>query len=486
MFIKVAAVQIDCNPALFSGSTNLLKEPIITFNEKQSNGIAFLYVTDMRLSEEIDKFINVDCENTKCIKTSYIELLRKKLYRIIKFCAEKRVDFIIFPEYSIPAECLVDIKKLSVKYRINIIAGSHIVIPENLSIYQDIFLKQIDKNSLEKNICPIIHLNGEIEHIEKINPSKLDLNIKKGEIWRIIKFSLGSTNCTEMSEISLKAPIFLCIDFTNKHRYTILNRFVKDQKEDYSFIIVPAFTLEKEDFEDDAKFCLKREKKPVIFVNTSPKGGTRIFCHFDPVTKNQLYPILYDNDNLGTVCIPDGEEGIIIVDFDPDKQFTEKPTSIPHYEVSSLKGYYPFVYSHTLNDFEKIIKKINSQENYEKKKDILRNYKVQVRDWCNYSKMYSKKIPILYKELTNISNMNLNFCLDHIYLESDIDMMDQWRLNKVENTMDFLYTILRDRRLTEEESDKIYNTIKYYRKLELKLKENKQIEIRDNSYLYIK
>lgn len=479
MLIRVAAVQIDFNPAIFSGATNLLKKPIVIFDKKkQANGIAFLNFVDKGLSEKIKGFINDK------IKEQYIELLRKKLCKIIEFCTKKNVDFIIFPEYSVPSECLVEIKNLSVKNGVNIIAGSHSVLTENLGIYQKIGLKKIYKKSLRKAICPIFHLNGDVEHIEKIIPSKLDCDIEEGEIWKIIEFGLSSINGKVKAERFLKAPIFLCMDFLK--RDTILNKFVKDQeksnkslKKDYSFIILPTYTLETEDFVDIAKYCLRREKKPVIFVNASKKGGTRIFCHFDLVTKNQLNPILCDNDNTGTIGIPEGEEGIIIVDFDPDKQFTEQPTSVPHYEGSFLKGYYPFVYSYTLNDFENIIKEINSHDDYDEKKGILRKYETQVRDWCNYSKIYAKKIPILYDALDDLRNKDIDLYLGHLYLESDIDMMAQWRLKKIENTADFLYTILRDRRLTESERRSVFNSTEYYRKQELELKGNQLIDKRD-------
>ncbi len=463
MTIRIAAVQIDYNPAAFIDVTDFLKEPSKWSDGETGYGLAYLPL-------DSDKVKNILSE----VKRSYSDFMNKKIKIILEFCAKKGVDLVVFSEYSIPAECLPRIKEISKSRNINVIAGSHSVVAENYEYYKKIEMAGWDKTTkeemLRKAISPIFHASGEVTYVEKfIQTQRMDHDFTPGELWKIIKFKKESKE--------YNVAVFICIDFLeekNRNRAMLL-----DGLPEIDFIVVPAYTTRTDYFENLATNYSQGYKKPVVFVNAYDKGGTRIYCHIDLATKQQLYTV--NDDNLGTFKLSEKEEGIIIADIDPKKQYSEKPTGFIPYDSSLQKGVYPFVYSRTIEDFEKIYNEVNDCNSIQGKRNLLDNYTNKINQWRTYSKIYERKISFLFKELMNFNEDQIDFYFGCLYLDDNIDMMDQWRLKEISKVDDALEDILKAKKLNQYEQEMIYKLRIYYSSQKIRLEDNKLISKRKDA-----
>ncbi len=463
MNIKVAVVQMDFNPSAHISSVNYLKEPV-----KPSFGNSNISISTLSLILSNDANEKLKTFNNKT-KNDYIKLLEKKLEEIIKFCSMHKVDLIVFPEYSIPAEILPKIKKNSKEKRINIVAGSHAVLKENYTIYKKIEMIRHDEPlpELKKAISPIFHLDGRVGYIEKFSPTqRMDHDITPGKKWDIIEF-------TKNNETFI-ASIFICLDYVNEK---LPERTKSKNYFNNHIVIVPSYTPTIKDFEDSAIKDLVRYKRPVIFANCVDAGGSRIFCYFDPKTKEQLSN---NSDNSsGSFKIPEGEEGIVMVNLDLNKQHIEKPTSHTQHECSLQEGVYPFVYSNTLKDYELIQNELKEAKDHNGKKEIINKHKFTIYEWAKYSVILMKKFKLLDIDLENLSDVLLNFLLDVFYLNEQITPLDTWRLEKfreIERLIDYLLQY----KLDDTERQELKELRGYYSENAKNILESKNIIIRNN------
>ncbi len=476
--IKIAAVQMDYVPAAFIEIYDLLTEPIKPFVALPGHGMAFLTLNSKTANDKCIEFISKH-------KKDYIELLNIKIGKILMFSAQHNVDIVVFPEYSIPAESLLNIRKLVEEYKINIVAGSHSVLNGNYEIYREIEMKKADEKKLKLRsaISPIFHIDGKVEYIAKSSRTqRMDYDFSQGGHWKIINFKIKHDDSTDCKYKKIKASIYLCIDYVEDMNNKSSKSTIKDKSindfSDTDIIIVSSYTPAIEPFERLAINCLEGYKKAVIFVNAVDKGGTRIFCHFDSKIKQQLFTIL--DDGKGSFKLPGGEEGITIVTLDPKKQYTVNPTSYPNYECSKQEGVYPFIYSYTLNKFENIKTEFeNAKDDYNEKKCIIKKHENVIREWSKHSIIYRDKIAKMYHNLDNLLPYQLDFFFDVFCLDNEIKLMDKWRLEKVDEINKLFDLLLKEENLLVPEREILYKLKIYYSMKQLELESNKLIKFRD-------
>jgi tetratricopeptide (TPR) repeat protein/predicted amidohydrolase len=132
---------------------------------------------------------------------------RKKVFSILDALV-KKVDLVVFPEFSIPFEYLSDFKKYSDEHGIIIIAGSHYVKGKNLIEYGNFFDTNFGDSDLLKNICPVIVPSHEkIYHIEKVCGAGIEREFLKE------KMENGTLNRIFKFYDNLTCGIMICFDF---------------------------------------------------------------------------------------------------------------------------------------------------------------------------------------------------------------------------------------------------------------------------------
>lgn len=194
---------------------------------------------------------------------------RKKIFNIIYFLKSK-VDCVVFPELSIPFAMLSELKELTDKEQIFIIAGSHYIERKNLNLYEQLFDHQFEEKEVRKSICPLIIPGKKILHIEKIHPSKAEdvgynePGMKRGELQGI--FSIGKHNF----------GIIICSDFLNLNLISRINKKAH-------LVIVPQFNERMDRFYDVANSVFQNPNnivRVVVLANATGSeaaGGSAVF-----------------------------------------------------------------------------------------------------------------------------------------------------------------------------------------------------------------
>jgi len=409
--IRVAAVQMDFNLAANLG-INYLEEPA---NLKEGEkGITSLRLSEQKLMNHLKRFRQNISEN-------YSRMLNRKLEHILRLCAEKKVDLLVFPEYSIPASCLEILKSYS-KKGISIIGGSHSVLNANQGFYGKVDLR-IGTKDEGKSICPIFFADGRTEHIEKLTRSKFESKIKLGDKWEL--------KWLEKNGFKFMFPVFLCIDFIHDTD-TYRSRFMNDTDfRSSDFIVVFSYSPVVKDFENKAWSIITRYYKPVIYTNAMMGGGSKIFCHFD-----KKDPFV---DNSGSFQIPEGEEAVLIVDLNVRGQFTRKPTSYENYFTSKQVGLIPLLYDNILGyeDFMHIY----MQSNLDQKRTLIINREDEIFNWFGKSETLKTKLMEVINNTETLDEEDIDYCMESLVFPKNLHSLNEWRFENLAESLSFLKDI---------------------------------------------
>lgn len=284
LMIKVAVAQILYKPCYISGSCDYLIEP---FGNNETSISALSFSGDEKLFQKL--------------KNAYLTWLKAKVIGIINYCVEKKVDFLAFPEYSIPAELLFDIQKAIKSSSIVVIAGTHIVSTRSITLPDKYPMQRDLVNSA---ICPVINADGIIGYSVKKNASKWEIGLNtpvdKGS--QIIQ----TEKCSLVVEVCIEA-------LAN-------GQIVTDDK---CILIVPSYSPSTTPFYNVAQLTRYNEV-PTLYVNAGAMGGSTVFASFSKHDPNMFV----DGDH--SVFIPQNEECLIISDINPEEMYKVSGSVKPH------------------------------------------------------------------------------------------------------------------------------------------------------------
>ena len=143
--IRVGIAQISANPAYSDEREAWLQEPTFP-KERQTIGLFTLAAV-----EEINSL-------RQRIEEKYVVHLTQKLETLIRFAGHRKLDLLLFPDYSIPLRCLPTCAKLSQEMGVTIIAGSHIASFSNNSqrAYRDLGLPLSEQESSARQAVCVV------------------------------------------------------------------------------------------------------------------------------------------------------------------------------------------------------------------------------------------------------------------------------------------------------------------------------------------
>lgn len=316
--IRVAAAQIDYQPAYLGRSFSYLREPAIL--EETENGLAALA-----------KFSDISTERSR-IKAVWVDHIRRKIESILYFCAVRAVDLVVFPEYSVPLEVLPLCHESANSRRMVIVAGSHTVAgdEESRKVYEKIGLGHLnlrpaDPNSdIRKSICPIFIPDSAPTVVEKRSKSVWETDMTAGRA--------ASTTSIGIRGTTFKIAVLLCIDALELGQLAPLYSGENAPE----LFIAPSLSRSTTPFDNVCQLSLINEV-PSIYVNGAATGGSRIFAKSGTATNN--WPAERD----GTERLPQDAEAVVIVDIDFDEQVEVRRTVRPHVGMR-VNAYAPLLY----------------------------------------------------------------------------------------------------------------------------------------------
>ncbi|MBN1803349.1 MAG: leucine-rich repeat protein [Candidatus Lokiarchaeota archaeon] len=227
---------------------------------------------------------NVCEQNNVLIYDQNREIIKNKIKEMLllsRYDPKKLPDLIVFPENSIPRDCMDSLKKYSLDNDVIIIGGlEH---------------EESDSSNQYVNKAFIIH-DGNVDYQIKQTPVRIYSKDSS-------KYKQESIKCAIIPEINIyetrigKMVILICKDFLRL--YKIVPKWIIDN--DIKFVVIPSLSNKFLPFLSKLTqtfYTYQLDNVYFIFVNVAEYGGSEIFS-VDDINRIELNYQLNDRDNIG-------------------------------------------------------------------------------------------------------------------------------------------------------------------------------------------
>ncbi|MDD5511111.1 MAG: tetratricopeptide repeat protein [Dehalococcoidales bacterium] len=324
--IRIHLSQIWFNPSYYDAGFDLLEEP--SPNPKIDN---VLVLGKLRTIDSVSELLTR-------LRSSYISHINDKVCAITRWSIERGANILVFPEYSIPIECLENIRDICSNNNMLTIAGTHRVrlTSETKKIYSKlgINLANIINGSA---IAPLVYPNGDIKLAPKREKSKwepnLNTSVEKTPVFMV-----------ELNGNELTLVVTPCIDSLHLGTFD----FVNEESNTPNMAFCPALSPEINMFEDMGRVL---SSHGIFFgmANSAGYGGTGFNIPEAWLPYISGVAPMYPN-------LPKYYEAIFEIDIESDSYFIKKGVVNSQPPCSHPK-IFPIVYKKQndwIEDFEKI------------------------------------------------------------------------------------------------------------------------------------
>jgi tetratricopeptide (TPR) repeat protein len=248
--IKIHLAQIFYNTAYYDSPIDFLEEPI-AFNEKDSP------LGKLRSLESVQQFLVES-------KSLYIEHIRSKLLEIAIWSGNKNCHLLVFPEYSVPPQLLLDLHEIAKNQSMIIVAGTHRVQAGHHaeSIYRDLQIYE-DSNFVGCACSPILCPDGSVYIAKKIKKSKWEPNLSTPE-------NEPKSFQLECKGQTISLSVIPCIDSLHAD---VIGSILSNKYKKPNIIICPSESPNSSLFGDTANLLASHD---ILFcyANTADAGGS--------------------------------------------------------------------------------------------------------------------------------------------------------------------------------------------------------------------
>jgi len=304
-YARLAVVQMHAHAAFANRSANYLDEPCLLSEDEVG-----LYGLSGEPKMNVVK---------GCIRRFYLENLQTKIDAILKYCGAQKVDLVVFPEYSIPAELLPLCAEISKSLKMVIAAGSHTILstPESQQIYRHLGLDQkldlsiSDPGSdIRTVVAPVFLPDGEVHLVSKQSRSPWERDMIVGDAgWKPFEVIFRDT--------PVRIALLLCIDALTSQ---------KDLPGGIDLAVVPSWSPSTKPFQSFAQLKLLQECA-VMYANVAHFGESQILARFGQRCQHWFM------SEDGSRPLPKGEEGVIGLDVQLGKQYEKRHSVREHFTV---------------------------------------------------------------------------------------------------------------------------------------------------------
>jgi len=180
--IRAAVVQFDYQPSAVLNYP-FIEEPALLGEGER--GITSLYLPVQGVEKQIKNF-------REEVAKAYEEFTSERVCNILERLNEMDVNIVVFPEYSIPANCLSAIDESAGK--MVVIAASHTVRDSLIEeTYKHLGLN-VTSEDIGRSICPIRLSPKNWGRIDKLTKSKWETPLKIGAKWETFKIKINNIN----------------------------------------------------------------------------------------------------------------------------------------------------------------------------------------------------------------------------------------------------------------------------------------------------
>lgn len=400
--VCIGIAQIEHKLACIEKEIDFLAEPGFSLKEPH---FASLIHKISESQNEMDEFVNI--QNT--LRQEYITYICNKLEKICLASKNRNVDILVFPEYSIPYQCLPRLQELANEQNMTIIAGSHTVHSSAKDYYQQAGLSpEIADEYSGFSICPILYHNKPAEYQLKCNRSIFEQTMKEVPADER-KVSVFTTETREKTVVNFS--VIICADAMFPD---CLNSFYSEKKDKQPVLFIIGCSTSTRGFVDAADQAALH-KIPTFICNTSTYGHSQVFL---PEPVKQRFK------NAEQIEIGKNEEGLLVTDINQEHFFATR--GVLDNAILGNCSFHPIVYSENEqfhSDYNQTISDV--------KKNLVNGTMFEVDDTLELFKIcYEGKIPKQMEAMINrLQTRCSNFCGDpeeflQMYTTIILDMYD--------------------------------------------------------------
>jgi predicted amidohydrolase len=292
-YLRVAVVQLAFHPAAAIGRVHLLQQPPLS---PDSQSWPNWFETD--LSNAMRNVRACQKRIGKKLRSIYVDHQSRRLVEIIRTCAAWDIQVLVFPEYSVPPECLEHV--VPATKGMTVVLGTHSVEAHRVDsgFYAQFGIAAPVPGT---SVAPVA-IDGVIKHFQpKLNRNHLEDGMSDGESWDPVDLPSAQ-----------KMGILICLDFLKREALQYRTH-VAPKIDDCKIIAVPALTPKYTTDRFDAKALDESVGygRSALFADNAAGGGSSIAVASALARPSGVFP-------YGIPSLAVGEEGIVAVDIDVD------------------------------------------------------------------------------------------------------------------------------------------------------------------------
>lgn len=301
--IHMALAQIFYKPAIVEKNVDHLAEPGLILHDPCTASLLGILPEDKSMQLQ---------ELHSQIRERYIDHIGQKLEGVCReACQIHRPDILVFPEYSVPYQCLPRLKELSDELEMTIVAGTHTVLPSAREYYRQ---AKLDPDIIESckgaSISPVLFPGKSSDFQVKHDRSIFEVTMQSGSDRGFKRFR-AITRAGEQYCFS----VVICVDALTLDTAGRIGAQQADPDEDYMLITV-ACSTRPEAFHSTAELFALREV-PMLICNASQYGGTGI-CLPDAV-RERFTNMPGQSSHIGA-----SEEALMLLELSPDHFYVKR------------------------------------------------------------------------------------------------------------------------------------------------------------------
>jgi predicted amidohydrolase len=234
------------------------------------------------------------------LRSIYVEYERRRLAEIIRVCAGWGVSLLVFPEYSVPVECIESLLPLT--RQMTVVLGSHAVEPD---LHDAGFYSRfgVPAPPCGSSAAPVA-INGALHSFHaKLNPSRYEREMTPATAWAPV---------TLTHPVDTTLGILLCLDYLHRDGDPY-RAHVDGRIDECRILAVPSLTPYHTRSEFTARSVAEAQRygRAVLYANDADGGETSIYVDSDLGRQDVDFP-------FGIPRLGPNEEGIVVADIDCD------------------------------------------------------------------------------------------------------------------------------------------------------------------------
>ncbi len=292
--VRVAVAQLAYHPAI----RGALVDPLGESDPEGKQPVSTLPRGFVPAQDALGK---AHVELSKRIEAAYLDQLSRKLRAIVAACRTWNVRLLVLPEYSVPVGALAAIA--AVAGDMVVVAGSCFV---DRTVQSDPAYRELRaprKPERRWNVAHILHKGRIVALVPKMDatPEEQTLSMEPATEWEPVEIP---------EDFGGPLGVLICLDYLHRGS-DAFHQLVGSKLDRCRVIAAPALTSESSQrfFEGHHIEESGPERRPVLFANHAPGGGSTIVAGERAMEEVREYP-------LHAGALERGEEGVLVSDLD--------------------------------------------------------------------------------------------------------------------------------------------------------------------------